>query len=283
MVVAQPTIAMPKAIKSKKTASKNNRPKPHNPPPHNKPKSKNKIKENARKLKTLEQRREHIDERKLIKKAFDQLVFSDRLPRKVKDIRSMIAFQIKIRTGKKVLLKTIDLYKEIWHPDKKEENFLKYICYGILTGRYYPSADNQGIFMLADNRGILPCEVSPYLSEKTAQKHLAKAAIEDTQFTCWLRGTKQPPYYNLILVRQGRYRNDLVDKDRSFRVQGKLVKQDKDILTVKIRENKGSKVKVNFDINIYGCTKTHNKGEFLMIDAKFYDSKLNCLRSVAIF
>ncbi|MGK7898858.1 MAG: hypothetical protein AB4372_35890 [Xenococcus sp. (in: cyanobacteria)] len=234
----------------------------------------------GRRYGSLEKNRERRELQRTLKKinrAYDNLLFAEKLPSRVGELRSAIRQKI-VSDGGKMTLKTLDQYKKYWHP-KERESLLTFRSYGGIVGRFYPSAEgsDMGIVYLKD-QGMFPAELSPYCS-KNSRKKLEN---EDQKFCCWLRGTEKDPFYTFVLDRPCWSESSVIRRPFFFRIQGLIVKRNKDQVWVRIIENI-EEPEVSFLVPIWGFDLKIQKGkQFWVMDCYFKERKLVFNRGVRV-
>lgn len=213
-----------------------------------------------------------------INRAYDNLLFAGELPKRVGELRSAIRKKI-IDAGGKMTIKTLELHRKYWHP-KERESLLTYRSYGGIVGRFYPSAEGSdvGIVYLKD-QGMFPAELSPFCS-KNSRKSLEN---EDQRFCCWLKGMEEDPFYSFILDRPGWTESSVIRKPFFFRVQGLIVKRNKDLIWVRVIKDLKELGVMSFLVPIHGFNLKIQKGQqFWIMDCYFKGKELVFNRGVRV-
>ena len=215
-----------------------------------------------------------------IYRAYDNLLFAQELPVRVGELRSAIRQNI-IAAGGKITLKTLNQYPKAWHPKHRESSQTFRSYGGIIVTGFYPSDEDpkKGIILIPE-QGFFPAELGPYFSNQLKTKK--KLENQNQKYSCWLRGTNEEPYYNFVLERPGWTESSVIRKPFHFRIQGLIIKREKDKIWVRIIENVEEPL-ITFLVTIEGFNLKIDKGkQFWIMDCDFEDKKLVFRRGVRV-
>ncbi len=239
------------------------------------PKSKAQKTRNRRSKQAVKSRDDKQIEIKLVRRAYDSLLFKKSLPTKVRTIRTSIREFIKTYNKRvRITLQKIDLYKRFWHPNKTTQ--FSYQAYGGIKGFYMPSQDSleKGVFIISEEQGLLPAElVSDF--PKRIKKWFTDEPNRERAYSCWIRGSEEPPYYYLVLLKPGWAKSSIIRFPGFFRIKGQVAAKNGDRISVYVQSN-DENIEVDSEIDILGFDDKNKLKlyDWVMIDCKFKQGHL---------
>lgn len=127
----------------------------------------------------------------------------------------------------------------------EENNPIFYRSIGLIEGLYLPSEDDSAQGILMTDEGLFPTTVSErllkFLTKEPKKKRAKKPFEVKHQFTCWVSGTPEAPYYQFHLIgRKGitvKKFPKLLPHNNIFVSQGVVKERSREKIILRIQQN----------------------------------------------
>ena len=145
---------------------------------------------------------------------------------------------------------------------------LFYQSLGYLSGRYFPSAEDERQGALVTASGMFAVRLTSQMSQYFNQSEIDRSAPRI--YCIWLRSLKQEPWHVLKLVKTVKEIPEWLSGVDKLLVRGKLQAIEGDDLIFKLKRNRHQPKQKNksFYVRIKGKPSEINQGEFWQIEAR---------------
>ena len=160
---------------------------------------------------------------------------------------------------------------------------------GGVEGIYLPSKESPEYGTLLTDYGIFPAEVSKRVrltifkkANNNSDKPLIKKRLK---FLAWLRGSNEPPYYNLDLRSIHDTWSDWIKEDNRFHLQGVIAERTPERVLLRIQRNYWQGITPTeieqsiFHLEIKNCPPKVRASQFWYFRASIIDGMLHCNES----
>ncbi len=207
-------------------------------------------------------KRKQIETEILIRKNFDWIIWQhpEWLKLSAQELIKRLKATIKANSGKTVFQKTLNLYPEVWHPKRREEDLLVPSTYGLVRGAYHPSNESQGIILLHGDLGVLPVDLAPELSNR-AKRRISESTNPKEYYQVQIESTEATPHYRLIIQNRTAYQARQRLKDFQFRIVGEVISSAHKSLVVRTAPDN--------TVKIYRDKRRHKAGDIVLVKARW--------------